>query len=40
MAFETVLDWGGAAHALGFLDRGSEAVMGRFEARHDAGGLR
>lgn len=40
MTFVIGLDWGGAAHAVCVLDRGSGAVVDRFEARHDAGGLR
>lgn len=40
MTFVIGLDWGGAAHAVCVLDRGSGAVIDRFEARHDAGGLR
>ena len=38
MTFVIGLDWGGAAHAVCVLDRGSGAVIDRFEARHDAGG--
>lgn len=34
------LDWGGAAHAVCVIDRDSGAVVDRFEARHDAAGLR
>ena len=40
MTFVTGLDWGGAAHAVCVLDPGSGAVIDRFEARHDACGLR
>ena len=40
MAFVIGLDWGGAAHAVCVLDRESGAVLDRFEARHDAAGLR
>lgn len=40
MTFVIGLDWGGAAHAVCVLDRGSGAVIDRFEARHDASGLR
>ncbi|HKU60355.1 MAG TPA: IS110 family transposase [Gemmatimonadales bacterium] len=34
------LDWGGALHAVCVVDGGSGAVAERFEARHDAEGLR
>ena len=40
MAFVVGLDWGGAAHAVGVLEREGGAVIDRFEARHDAAGLR
>lgn len=40
MTFVIGLDWGGAAHAVCVLDRGSGAVIDRFEARHDEKGLR
>jgi transposase len=40
MAFVAGLDWGGALHALCIVDRDSGAVAERFEARHDAEGLR
>ena len=40
MTFVIGLDWGGTAHAVCVLDRSSGAVIDRFEARHDAGGLR
>jgi transposase len=40
MAFAVGLDWGGAVHAVCVIDMGSGAVAERFEARHDAEGLR
>ena len=40
MAFVVGLDWGGAAHAVCVLEREGGAVVDRFEARHDAAGLR
>jgi transposase len=40
MAFVAGLDWGGALHAVCVVDGGSGAVAERFEARHDAEGLR
>ena len=40
MAFVVGLDWGGALHAVCVIDRDSGAVADRFEARHDAEGLR
>jgi transposase len=40
MAFVAGLDWGGALHALCIVDKDSGAVAQRFEARHDAEGLR
>ena len=40
MAFVAGLDWGGAVHAVCVVDRDSGAVADRFEARHDAEGLR
>ena len=40
MAFAIGLDWGGAVHAVCVVERDSGAVVDRFEARHDAAGLR
>lgn len=40
MAFVIGLDWGGTAHAVCVVERNSGAVVDRFEARHDAAGLR
>ena len=40
MAFVGGLDWGGAAHAICVVDAQTGAVSERFEARHDAAGLR
>jgi transposase len=40
MAFVAGLDWGGALHAVCVVDRDSGAVADRFEAAHDAEGLR
>jgi transposase len=40
MAFVAGLDWGGASHAVWVIDSDSGAVAERFEARHDAEGLR
>ena len=40
MAFVIGLDWGGAGHPVCVIDKESGAVVDRFEARHDAAGLR
>jgi transposase len=40
MALVVGLDWGGAAHAVCVLERESGAVVDRFEAHHDAAGLK
>jgi transposase len=40
MAFVAGLDWGGTLHAVCIIDRDSGAVAERFEAAHDADGLR
>jgi hypothetical protein len=40
MALVVGLDWGGTAHAVCVLERESGAVVDRFEARHDAAGLK
>ncbi len=40
MAFVIGLDWGGTAHAVCVIDKETGAVVDRFEARHDASGLR
>ncbi len=40
MAFVAGLDWGGAVHAVCIIDKDSGAIADRFEARHDAEGLR
>jgi transposase len=40
MAFVAGLDWGGAQHAVCVIDWATGAVADRFEARHDAEGLR
>jgi transposase len=40
MAFVAGLDWGVASHAVCVIDRDSGAVVERFEAQHDADGLR
>ena len=40
MALVVGLDWGGATHAVCVLERESGAVVDRFEARHDAAGLK
>lgn len=40
MAFVGGLDWGGAVHAVCVVDTETGAVAERFEARHDAAGLR
>jgi transposase len=40
MAFVAGLDWGVASHAVCVIDRDSGAVVERFEAQHDAEGLR
>lgn len=40
MAFVIGLDWGGTAHAVCILDKETGVVVDRFEARHDAAGLR
>jgi transposase len=40
MALVVGLDWGGATHAVCVLERESGAVVDRFEARHDASGLK
>jgi transposase len=40
MAFVAGLDWGGALDAVCVIDRDSGAVAERFDARHDAEGLR
>ncbi|MCI4661182.1 MAG: IS110 family transposase [Neomegalonema sp.] len=39
MAYVAGLDWGGATHAVCVIDKGSGAVMDRFEAVHDRKGL-
>jgi transposase len=40
MTFVAGLDWGGASHAVCIIDSDSGAVAERFEAAHDADGLR
>ena len=40
MALVVGLDWGGATHAVCVLERETGAVVDRFEARHDAAGLK